>query len=192
MNPRVTLGLLAVLVALGGYVYFAGPSGGETSPSAAKEKPVDPQLDVLKFDDRETQRLVVRRGEQQTTVEKDADGTWRLQPSGEPADRMRLNGVLLRLSSLRATRRFEEPASLADFGLAVPQMGLTVRQGDGTELGLLLGGKAPAEAGTYAKRTDEAAVFVISNALVQDLERLLTEPPREPTPTPVPTATPAP
>jgi len=191
MNPRLTLGLLAVLVALAGYVYFSPKSGQAVQP-AGKDKPVEPQAEVLQFNDRETQRLTAQRGDQRMTVDKSADGVWILQPSGEPADRLRLNGLLSRLASLRASRRLAEPGNLADFGLATPETSATIVQSDGAELRLLFGARAPAEAGTYVKRPDDPAVYVVSNAIAQDVERLITEPPREPpTPTPPP-ATPTP
>ena len=199
MSPRLTLGLLALFVALGGYVYFspqsdAGGPSAQARGSAAKDKPSEPQAEVFKFDDRESQRLVVQVGDRQTVVQKDGEGTWRLQPGDEPADRARMSGILVRLAGLRASRRIAEPGNLADYGLAAPSTVATVRQADGTELTLLLGAKAPAEAGTYAKRPDDPAVFVVSNALVQDLERLLNEPPLQPTPLPTvqPTAAPEP
>jgi len=204
MSPRLTLGLLALFLALGGYVYFSpqpGPGGSSAQAKGptAKDKPADPQAEVFKFEDRESHRLVVRAGERQTVVEKDADGTWKLQPSNEPADRTRISGVLLRLASLRATRRVAERSGLAEYGLAMPALAATVHQEDGTEFRLLLGAEAPAEAGTYAKRANDPTVFVVSNALVQDLERLVNEPPLQPTPAPTvpptssdpaPTATP--
>jgi Domain of unknown function (DUF4340) len=188
MSPRVTLGLLAVLLALGGYVYFSD-SPGQASPPAAKDKPADPQLEVLQFDDRNTQRLTVEKGGQRTVVEKDANGNWTLQPSGEPADRSRLNGILLRLSGLRATRRFAESPDLADYGLAAPETSVTVTQADGSEYRIEFGARAPAEAGVYARRDAEPAVFLVSAAILQDVERLISEPPLQPTPTPAPTPT---
>ncbi|HYU17312.1 MAG TPA: DUF4340 domain-containing protein [Chloroflexota bacterium] len=193
MNPRLTLGLLAVLIALGGYVYLGGPSGGQANQPTAKDQTSNQQLEVFKFEDRDTQRLAVRKGDQQTVVEKDADGNWTLPSTGEPADKIRLSGITLRLAGLRATRRFDEPANPADYGLDNPQTMVAIDQSDGAQYSLYFGAKAPAEAGTYARRGDETVVFVVSNALVQDLERLITEPPRQPpTPTPAPTATPTP
>jgi len=192
MNPRVTLGLLAILLALGGYVYFGGPSGGgESASPGAKDKPAAAQVDVFKFEDRETRRLAVQQDDRQAVVEKDADGTWRIQPGGEPADRVRVNGIVLRMGGLRASRAIAEPGSLADFGLTTPSTTTTIQQADGTTYTLLLGGKAPAESGTYVKRPDNPVVYVVSNTIAQDLERLLTEPPREPTPIPIPSPTPA-
>lgn len=193
MNPRVTLGLLALFLALGGYLYFSPPAGGADADAASKlgAKPApgkgsvaDAQTEVFQFDERESQRLVVQTGERRTVVEKDPEGNWRLRPGDEPADRTRVQGTLVRLAGLRATRRLGETANLGDYGLMTPPLSVTVLQAAGTEFTLLLGSKAPADAGTYAKRTDDPAVFVVSNALVQDLERLVSEPPVQPTPVP--------
>ena len=204
MNPRVTLGLLAVLLALGGYIYFGGAPadpnaatkpgvpGKPTGPGAAgKEKPADPQLDVFAFEDRSVQRLTVRNAAgQQVAVEHTGDGNWVLQPGGEPADRLRISGILLRLSTLRATRRIADPANLAEFGLSQPPLTTTIALADAGEQTLTLGGRAPAESGTYAQKGGDSAVYVISNAVAQDLERLVNEPPRPPTPTPLPSPSP--
>jgi hypothetical protein len=193
MNPRVTLGLLAILVALGGYVYFGAPGSGATAEPGATTKGAAPeqQPEIFKLDDREIARLVVRRGEQQTVVEKDADGNWFLRPSGEPADKLRLSGLVLRLSSLRATRGVTDLGNLTDFGLTSPMYTLQLATPDGSEHTLFFGAKAPAEAGTYVKRPDAPTIYVVSNALAQDVERLIAEPPvASPTPTPSPPPSP--
>ena len=205
MNPRITLGLLAILLALGGYIYFggapaspdaAGKPGAPGKPgvpgAASKDNPADPQLDVFQFDERAAQRLTVRNAAgQQVAVQNSGDGTWVLQPSGEPADRLRISGLLLRLSNLRATRRIAEPANLAEYGLTQPSSTATIAVADSPELTLTLGGRAPAESGTYAQKGGDAAVYVISNAVAQDLERLVNEPPLPPTPTTAPSPSPA-
>ena len=190
MNPRVTVALLVVLLALGGYLYFGpnqAPSGGGAASGApgargAASKPpptADPALDMFTFDDRAVDRLTVTGSSGQgVEVARSAEGTWTLQPSGEPADRVRLSGVVLRLSNLRATRRIAEPANLADFGLSPPAVTATVTTGGDEERLLILGTKAPAEAGTYAMKGGDSAVYLVTNALAQDLERLVTEPPR--------------
>jgi hypothetical protein len=191
MSPRVTLGLLAVLLALGGYVYSANIGAGQGAQPASKDKTADTRLEVTRFDDRDVQALTVETTAGQAIVEKDADGNWRLQPSGEPGDRFRINGLISRLATLRATRRFDEPGDLGQYGLTTPTLTATVRLTAGSGPTLLFGARAPAEAGTYAKQNAEGAVFVVSNAIVQDLERLVSEPAREPTPVPTSPPTPA-
>ena len=57
---------------------------------------------------------------------------------------------------------------------------------------LTVGSKAPAESGTYVRAGGDSAIYLVSNALVQDLERLVTEPPRPPSPTPLPSPSPSP
>ena len=57
---------------------------------------------------------------------------------------------------------------------------------------LTVGSKAPAESGTYVRAGGDSAIYLVSNALIQDLERLVTEPPRPPSPTPLPSPSPAP
>jgi hypothetical protein len=192
MDPRVTLGLLAVLVALGGYVYFGSPGGGAATLPGGTTKTATstPQPEVLKLDDREIVGLTVRKGDAQSVVEKDADGNWFIRPSNAPADKLRLSGLLLRLSSLRATRSLAELGNLADFGLTTPLFSLEVTTASGARHMLLFGAKAPAEAGTYLRKADEPTVYVVSNALAQDVETLISEPPvAPPTPTPSPEPT---
>src|SRR4051794_21699216 len=105
MNPRVTVGLLAVLVALGAYVYFgpnAAPAGGPGAPGtpgAASTTPT-PQLDLWKLDDQQIAAVAVTKPDASAGVQRSGD-EWMLTPSGEPADRLRVNSLIFRLASLR-------------------------------------------------------------------------------------------
>lgn len=197
MNPRVTVGLLAILLALAAYVYFGAPpatSGGATAGGpGAQPKTPDAQLELWQVQESDIQAVVVRRAGQEAGVER-AGEEWRLLPSGDPADRLRVNSLMFRLASLRATRRLAEVSNPAEFGLASPTMMVTLRLADGSTRSLEIGGKAPAEAGTYVRKPDDPAVYVIANATVTDLERLVTEPPVPPSPTPAgsPEASPTP
>ena len=56
MNPRVTVGLLAVLIALGAYVYF-GPTAGTLAPSTTATPTTVVQLDLWKLDDGQIQAI---------------------------------------------------------------------------------------------------------------------------------------
>ncbi len=184
MNPRVTVGLLAVLIALSAYVYYGAPATSPATPTPGA-KPADAQLDVWTLEESQIQAVSVRRGDQEAGVER-AGEEWRLTPSGEPADRLRVNSLMFRLAAIRATFRVPSTTNDAEFGLATPSMVATVRLSSGETRTLTVGGKAPAESGTYARKDGDAAIYLISNALVQDLERIVTEPPRPPSPTPLP------
>ena len=184
MNPRVTVGLLAVLVALSAYVYFAPQATSPAGPTPTT-KDATTQLDVWTLEEGQIQAVSVRRGGQEAGVER-AGEEWRLTPSGEPADRLRVNSLIFRLATIRSTYRIASPANDAEFGLAQPSMFATVRLARGESRALTVGSKAPAESGTYVRKDGDAAIYLVSNALVQDLERIVTEPPRPPSPTPLP------
>jgi hypothetical protein len=189
MNPRVTVGLLAVLIALSAYVYFGVPATSPAGPTPTT-KAADTQLDVWTLDESQIQAVSVRRGGQEAGIER-AGEEWRLTPSGEPADRLRVNSLIFRLATIRATYRVASAANDAEFGLAEPSMFATVRLANGETRALTVGSKAPAESGTYARKDGDTAIYLISNALAQDLERIVTEPPRPPSPTPLPSPVPA-
>jgi hypothetical protein len=189
MNPRVTVGLLAVLLALGAYVYYGAPPASPAGPTPAA-KATDPQLELWTLDESQIQAVSVRRGGQEAGVQR-AGEDWQLTPSGEPADRLRVNSLVLRLASVRATYRVASVSNEAEFGLAAPTMFATIRLASGESRTLTIGAKAPAESGTYVRKDGDEAVYLVSNALVQDLERIVTEPPRPPSPSPTPLPSPA-
>jgi Domain of unknown function (DUF4340) len=189
MNPRVTVGLLAVLLALSAYVYYGAPPASPAGPTPVA-KSQDPQLELWTLPEAEIQSVSVQRGGQEAGVER-AGEEWRLTPSGEPADRLRVNSLIFRLASARATYRVASPSNEAEFGLAAPTMVATIRLASGESHTLIVGTKAPAESGTYVRKDGDAAIYLVSNALVQDLERIVTEPPRPPSPTPLPSPSPA-
>jgi hypothetical protein len=184
MNPRVTVGLLAVLIALGAYVYY-GPSAGTPAPTSAATPTVAVQLDLWKLDDGQVQSIEVQRGADRAGVRRTGDG-WVLIPSGAAADALRVNGLTFRLAALRATRRLDAVTNVDEYGLGSPSLVATLGMADSTSHTLKLGTKAPAEAGTYAQADGGTAVYLISNAIAQDLERLVTDPPIPPPASPSP------
>jgi hypothetical protein len=196
MNPRVTVGLLAVLLALGAYVFFGPtPSAPPTPPGPGgpmpTPKPADPALQLWVLDETQMQSVSVQRGGQTAGVQR-AGEEWILTPSGQPADRLRVNSVIFRLANVRATYKVANPGSDAEYGLTAPAFVATITTADGSAQALAVGAKAPAESGTYARKGGDPSVFLISNALAQDLERLVTEPPAPASPTPLASPSPAP
>jgi hypothetical protein len=192
MNPRVTVGLLAVLMALGAYVYFgapAAPAAGPGGPAAGAGGPgatPTPQLDMWKVDDQQIASVVVTKPDGAAGVQRSGDD-WALIPSGEPADRLRVNSLMFRLASPRGTRRLDGVTNLADYGLTTPALTVAIKLADSSSHTLKIGAKAPAESGTYSLADDNPTVYLLSNALAQDIERLVSDPPRQPPASPSPT-----
>jgi hypothetical protein len=193
MSYRLTVIMLVVLAAIGGAVYFSEfrDKGSTSDASADRQK-----LEVLKFESQDSQKLEVSRSDGSASALKSDSGDWTLQPSGRAGDSLRLSSLLTRLSTLTASRRVADAATdLSQYGLGTPYLTAKVTQKDGTIYTLQAGAKAPTETGTYVKRLDDPAVFLISNQLVTDLERFITDPPIQqstPTPAPIPTVVPTP
>ena len=203
MSPRVTVGMLAILLALAAYAYYGptqaiapGVAGGPGAPPGVPggmptPKPQDPALDLWTTDESQVQSVLVQKGAQQAGVQRDGEG-WIVTPATVPGDRLRINSLVFRLSNVRATYKVQNPTNDADYGLNAPSMIATIGLANGNALRLSVGAKAVGETGTYARKDGDPSVFVVSNALVQDLERIITEPPVPPSPTPAAGASPSP
>ena len=203
MSPRVTIGMLAILLALAAYVYYgptqalapdaSGKPGGPPGLAGAPPtpKPQDPALDLWSTDENQVQSVFVQKGSQQAGVQRDGEG-WVVTPAVIPGDRLRINSLVFRLANVRATYKVPNPTSDADYGLNTPSMIATIGLANGNALRLNIGAKAVGETGTYARKEGDPSVYVVTNALVQDLDRIITEPPVPPSPTPAAPASPSP
>jgi hypothetical protein len=192
MNLRVTLGVVVVAVVLGAVVlgldrFNIGPSAGANATATSQ---AGQNLQIFQFDDAKVTAVELHQGDKSVRVSKSGDA-WTVADTGEPANRSSFNSLVVRMSTLRATRRVDSPGSLADYGLDPFKDSMVAELDDGSRLELQTGGKTPVQTGTYAKRADQPDVYVIADQLITDLERLVTDPKEPPTPTPRP-ATPTP
>lgn len=190
MSARVTLVIVAVFAALAAAVAGLDRFGPAPSGATAAATP-DAQLAIFEFDDRTVQTLTARVADKTVVLQRDGDA-WKLADTGEPGIRTSINSLLVRMSTLRGTRRLDPSTDLASFGLAEPRIEATVQLDDGSTFGLQMGDRTPVGTGTYAKKADAPDVFVISNTFATDLERLVAEPREIPTPAPSPSASASP
>src|SRR5689334_8790683 len=99
MKFRTTLVLLAVLAALGGYVWWSGrqQSGASATTGAA-------DIPVLQIDPAGIRAVEVRGEGKQVRVERAASG-WQMDaPKPGPADAFRVTDVISGLAKLQATQ----------------------------------------------------------------------------------------
>ncbi len=191
MNPRVTLFLLLVLVSLGLVAYGLNNSSASSNLAGAPT----PQPTVLALNPTRVKQLTVDAGGKSTSVQKSAEGKWQLEPNDQPADDTRIQGVVVRLSEMRATSQVPDASKLSDFGLDKPSITATLVNDDGSKSVLLVGSQTPVGTGYYVKTDASSTVYVVPSLTVDDLKRLVDNPPfPPPTPTPRPTivASPAP
>ena len=187
MNYRITLGLLIVAIALGATVYALDSNPATPTPAA---KPTT----VLSFLSVDTAEITASGQGKTTSATRDAAGAWMLtKPEAAPADRVRLDSLIARLSALTAARTIPD-ANAAEFGLASPRAELRLKTRAGQEFVLLVGDDTPDKSSAYVKLPDNPTVFIVQSNVTADVVRLITEPPKA-TPTPtvvVPNLTPLP
>ncbi len=192
---RVTIILAVVAIGLLAYVYFVELA--RPAPSGLEQR--SPEL--FRFDLADIRFIEVSTGDGQVRAERADSGDWQLvSPGPASADRVRLDSVGRQLGSLVAGRVVEEqPSDLARYGLDRPVLTATVGLKDGRQEQLLFGQTNPAGLSRYARKGDDPRVYLVSNSLYGDLNRLVTQPPvatptpeasPTPSPTPVPTPTP--
>jgi len=186
MKLRGTLILVAILALLGAYVYFF-----ELRKPPA-EKPSSTVI-VLNIPAEDVTGIEVKSEDGESVIAREPGGEWRvLKPEEKEADQTRVNQVLKRLGPLKATRVLTDSVDLAAFGLSEPRARITLKLRDGSERRLLVGEKNPAGTAYYVQVEGQKEVYLAYVSPINELKRLVTEPPYKPTPTPAPTFTPTP
>jgi len=181
MSFRLTLVLLIVALLLGGAVYYVQSTPATPTPSAQ----TTPVLSFLPSDATQLEAT----GQGKSVVVAKVDAGWQLkQPEEGPADQIRVDSLVSRLSTLTASKTIASPSSLAEYGLDQPKVRAQLTLKTGQSPTLLVGDQNPDKTTFYAKLPDSQTVYLIPVAVGGDLARLLTDPPKAtPTPTPFPT-----
>ncbi len=159
-----SLGLLALALAVVAGAYFWLEAKGKKSEDARQLFPMD---------EKEIERLSIKKPEGQIVVEREGNG-WRLvEPVQARADAMEISSALQTLLTTKQERSIDEqPKSLAEYGLEHPAIQVTLRlKGDKPPAVLLLGDKNPNGFSIYAKRGDQPAVFLVADILRTRLDR---------------------
>ena len=156
MRFRNTVIALIVLLIVGGYAfvnfYFTRP---EPAKTALDIKPEDIASIDLKYPDREL------------LIERKAGEPWMItKPEGIKADQTTANNLARAVADCQVTKTVEDkPGDLAPFGLAKPQVTVTVTTTKGRKLpGIEVGKVTPVGFSAYIKFTDKPAVMLTSSA----------------------------
>ncbi|MFC1949190.1 DUF4340 domain-containing protein [Chloroflexota bacterium] len=179
MRLRNILILVAILLALGGYVYFSN------MPEPPEEEEPRPFVWIIDMND--IQHITVslpREGKSESfiKVEQDEQFPWFF----DDAERSEVDidrwggGIPLLLSGPGADRIISENTSdekLAEFGLVEPLMRITLTLIDGRIMNIDVGDKTPNEQNNYVKAPGTRDVALVYYGWCDVLERLVLEPP---------------
>ena len=150
--------LVAVLVALGAYIYFVDPKK-EPGNDEARPKVFDVTADKVV-------ELTVKSGGERTVLRK-ADGQWQIvEPVQVKADEGEVSGITSSLASAENVRVVEEaPGDVSAFGLSEPRVEVGFRlDGEKEFRHLRLGDKTATQGEVYASRGGKQ-VFLIPSYL---------------------------
>jgi hypothetical protein len=193
MNPRNTIVLLVVLIALLAFVYATEP--GVFGKPAPTPTPGPNQVQVLKLDSAKVNRIVVHDTAKNLTAEVDKQSdTWQVvKPVSDEGDSPRIQSVIDQVANLQATRKLEGTpvADLTPFGLVTTTFSITIGLEDGSQATLRVGDKNPQGSAYYVQTGDDPAVYLVSSFNLDDLTGFVSNPPVKPTPTATWTPTPA-
>ena len=156
--------LLVIALPLGWYTYRDAKKGPvDDSPKHDKVFAVAAdKIDEIEIKSESGERTALQR-----------KGTsWAItQPAAAPPDEAAVSGITSNLSSLEIQRVIDEnPADLAEFGLASPRVEVAFKS-DGQQHRLLIGNKTPSGTDLYARLADQKKVFLISSFLDSTFNR---------------------
>lgn len=180
MRIRSIIILLIILLGLGGYLYFS-----KTSQPPPEKK--EPRVFVWNIEMDEIQHIVIRlpREDKSEAFIKIPEGDkfpWHF----DDAEKTKVDveqwggGIPLLLSGPGAERVIAKNATeekLAEFGLAQPQMEITLTLEDGDILNIRVGDKTPDGDAVYVQGLDSNDVYLVYYGWYEVLERLVKEPP---------------
>jgi hypothetical protein len=162
---RSFLGLLAILIALGAYLYFV--ESKRTPGDDTETKP-----DVFAVEAETIDEVTIRSEAGDTTTVRKSNDEWTVTaPAPAPADSGEISSITRSLASLEEGRVIDEnPSTLADFGLESPRIEIAFKSG-GSDHGLLIGARTPTGADIYAKTAASPKVFLIASYLDSTFNR---------------------
>jgi hypothetical protein len=174
---RTTIAIVVLFFALAGSVWAWDRINGTPS--------TDTQVYVQNIKDADVQRIDVQTAAGTTSFERAEPVGWKFVSNQEPADLSKVNSVVTRLSKLRSSAKVtDRVGELGTYGLAPPADTATLTMKDGVVHRVLVGAKTPNDSAYYTMVEGKTELHTINTLLVGDLEKLVTEPPLQTTPTP--------
>lgn len=194
MDRRLTLAFVAILILLGGYIWYTFLRAG--APPVTPSTPEPTAILFLQVPQDQIQAVQVQnvKANKTTRVVRDAD-KWKMeQPAQGPADFSRVDEFTFGLGHVNAQRKLAAPADLAPFGLNPPQYQVKLEMQNSTVVTVNLGNQNSASSSFYASKDGDTAVYLVDSATGNDIKNFIDTPPYTPTPTstPAPAGTPEP
>jgi hypothetical protein len=172
MKPKGLLISVVLLAVLGGVVWWSNKK-----QAAAAKNPTDTSTKIQTISDDQFQEIRIKKNGAEPIDLKRENGKWQiLQPKPYPADPDTASSLVSALSSVSADKTIEDNATdLSAYGLANPQLDVSVIRKDGKTDELLLGDDTPTSSGTYAKRANDPHVYTVLSFVKTSVDKSLND-----------------
>lgn len=165
MRPRNTLLLLLVLLALGGYLYWVELP--DQQRQAESKHLVSLQKNAVTG-------IALTYPDRAITLEKNADGRWRLtKPVEADADTPVVNNMLTAIAEAEVSRSLDDVGDkLASYGLAPPEATVALTLEDGSAFPALKVGKSTQiGSSAYLQKGDDPKVYIGTMAFQSGMKK---------------------
>lgn len=182
MDRRITLALVAILVLLGGYIWYTFLRADAQPLTPATPQPTS--ILFLQLDEGKIQSIQVRdvKSNQTTRVVREGD-QWKMEaPAQGPADQGPVRTMVFDLARVEVDRKLAAPGDLAGYGLNPPKYQMDVELQDGTRVTVLLGAQNPDGDYAYVMKNGDSAVYLMDSSLSDQIQEFVTTPPYTPAP----------
>lgn len=186
MNPRLTAGMVLLLLVLGGYAYYLSRQPAtEDEPTAADEPVPLHETEYHEYDIVAWEIVGPQSAAQfvRTDLEPTRDWamTFPIAIPPEQLDQVRVNGAAVRLASLTAHQAIDNVSDLTQYGLNPPLVTATLTISSGETVTVLGGLPTPVGFQSYVRLpADESTVYVVPGVAIDELRRMLDAPPVDP------------
>jgi hypothetical protein len=129
-----------------------------------ESKPPDSSVKLLDIPEDQIQQIeIAKAGQAPVVMKRDAGGRWALTaPQPSAADSEAVTSMVSTLAGFSTDKLVEEKAAdLNEFGLAQPQLAVTVTKEDGQSSRVLIGDETATGGGFYSKLASDARVFTV-------------------------------
>ena len=185
MNIRITFALIGVLILVIIVGVLVTVNRGRSTPTQVSP----PAGAIYQVPEDSLRTITITYKDARVFFVRDAQGTWHFDTTdGEVVNQTRWGGIPLLLSGPQYQRLLlGNPTDLTPYGLQTPQTVVNLTLTGNLKTNFKIGDLTPNGDNYYVQASDEPTIYLVDKSFPDVFQRLVDEPPHQPTPTPVPT-----
>lgn len=167
MKLRNTLIMLAILIALGAFVYFYEIEGGKK-----REEQEKTEKKIFQLEESKVQEITLISAEGEIQAKREGSGWKIIKPIETEGEEYEWNTMARTLAEVAVESRLEGEKDLKSFGLEPPRLKVVAKAG-GPEQELSFGEENPTQTAVYAKSPKMTDVAMVTSSQFQPFQKKL-------------------